>query len=126
MSERGAEFRRFQLTGGKMLDRIGIFQALSDQFGPDDAWWDWPELYRDCESAEVAKFATDHRDQIEFFQYLQWQANQQLRTAAQAARDAGMTIGLYHDLALAADSAGAELWMNRRAHRQEHQPRRAA
>ena len=113
MSERGAAFRRFQLTGGEMLDRIGIFQALSDQFGPDNTWWDWPELYRDCESAEVAKFATDHRDQIEFFQYLQWQANQQLRIATQAARDAGMAIGLYHDLALAADSAGAESWMNR-------------
>ena len=50
MSERGAAFRRFQLAGGERLDRIGIFQALSDQFGPDDAWWEWPELYRDCES----------------------------------------------------------------------------
>lgn len=113
-SERGAAFRRFQLAGGETFDRIAAFQALSEHFGPDQEWWDWPEPYRDCGSDEVVKFAADHRERVEFFQYLQWQADQQLRRAAQTARDAGMAIGLYHDLALAADRAGAETWMNRR------------
>lgn len=113
-SERGAVFRRFQAAGAEMLDRMAVFQALSQHFGADKAWWDWPEPYRDCTSAEVAKFADDHCERVEFFQYLQWQADHQLRAAAQTAHDAGMTIGLYHDLALAADRAGAEMWTNRR------------
>ncbi len=113
-SERGSAFRRFQEAGGEILSRMAVFQALSEHFGPDHSWETWPEPYRDCTSAEVASFAAAHRARVEFFQYLQWQAEQQLRAAAQEARDAGMSIGLFHDLALAADRAGAETWVNRR------------
>jgi 4-alpha-glucanotransferase len=113
-SVRGAAFRRFQSVGGETLERIAAFQALSERFGPQEPWWEWPKPYRDCNSAKVASFAAERRERIEFFQYLQWQADLQLRLAAQTARDAGMTIGLYHDLALAADRAGAESWMNHR------------
>lgn len=113
-SERGAAFRRFQLAGGEVFDRIAVFQALSEHFGAAKAWWDWPEPYRDCDSAAIAEFAAEHRERVEFFQYLQWQADQQLRASVQTARDAGMAVGICHDLALAADRAGAETWMNRR------------
>ena len=112
-SERGAAFRRFQHAGGEILERMAAFQALAEHFGPQKPWWEWPEPYHDCGSGAVADYAADHRERVEFFQYVQWQAEQQLRAAAQTAHDAGMTIGLYHDLALAADSAGAETWMNR-------------
>jgi 4-alpha-glucanotransferase len=113
LSERGAAFRRFQHAGGDVLERFAAFQALSEHFGPDKPWWEWPERFHDCGSAAVAAFAAEHRERVEFYAYVQWQAEQQLAAAAQAARDAGMTIGLYHDLALAADRAGAETWMNR-------------
>lgn len=113
-SERGAAFRRFQRAGGSTLRHLGVFQALSEHFGPGRSWEQWPDAFHDCDSAEVASFAADHRDRVDFYHYLQWQAEGQLRAATQAARDAGMGIGLFHDLALAADRAGAETWMNRR------------
>jgi 4-alpha-glucanotransferase len=58
----------------------------------------------------VARFAEEHRDRIEFHAWTQWIADQQLGDAAQVARARGMVIGLYRDLAVGADSAGAEAW----------------
>ena len=48
-----------------------------------------------------------------FYQYLQWQIDLQLRGAAAYARDARLSIGLYHDLALATDRFGSDLWAHR-------------
>ncbi len=113
-SERGGTFRRFQVAGGRALDRFAAFQALSEHFGTAMPWRAWPAVYQDPESLAVSAFAEEHRDRLQFFQYLQWQADQQLRTAAEAARAGGMSIGLYHDMALSADADGAEAWMNDR------------
>lgn len=113
-TERGHAFRRFQREGGQALERLGIFQALDEHFPAHATWMDWPDPYRDCESAAVAAFAAARSDRVAFYQYLQWLAFLQLQGATEAARETGMAIGLYHDLALAADRAGAESWVNRR------------
>ena len=110
-SDRAADFRRFQAAKGESLERLSTFQALAERFGPA-GWRDWPAGFRDPTSPEVAAFAGDHRERVEFFQYLQWLAHGQLAAAAAAARDGGMAVGLYHDLALAADGNGAEAWTN--------------
>ena len=48
-----------------------------------------------------------------FYQYLQWQIDLQLAGAQQWARDRHLSIGLYHDLALATDRFGSDLWAHR-------------
>ena len=48
-----------------------------------------------------------------FYQYLQWQIDLQLAEAQQHARDRQLSIGLYHDLALATDRFGSDLWAHR-------------
>ena len=50
--------------------------------------------------------------------YLQWLAAEQLREAQASARELGMAIGLYGDVAVGANSAGSETWSNRRLYRQ--------
>lgn len=109
-SERGAEFRRFQRHGGQPLERFGVFEALSEHFGWSVAWRDWPEPYRDPDSPEVAAFADKNRDRVEYFHYLQWLADSQLRAVVERARSSGMIVGLYHDLALGSAGDGGEAW----------------
>jgi len=58
----------------------------------------------------VAEFAAVHRERVEFFQYLQWEADRQLAAAAAAGRAAGLPLGVYRDLAVGADPNGAEAW----------------
>jgi 4-alpha-glucanotransferase len=60
----------------------------------------------------VVRFAEQNIEQVEFHEYLQWQAERQLEAACEQARKVGMKLGLYHDLALAPDGSGAEAWAN--------------
>jgi 4-alpha-glucanotransferase len=110
---RGAAFREFQRDGGKELAAFACFEALHEHFPHDYgnfSWRGWPAAMRNPGSAEVAEFARAHRDRIEFFQFLQWEADRQLGAAAAAGHDAGVSIGLYRDLAVGVDPHGAEAW----------------
>jgi 4-alpha-glucanotransferase len=77
-----------------------------------DVWLftEWPVEYQDPHSPDVARFAAAHRRSIRFHLYLQWVLEEQLDTVQQALRAAGMPLGLYHDLALASDRYGFDVW----------------
>lgn len=113
-SPRADAFRAFEAEGGETLRRFALFEALHEHvFGADFTRWDWrswPEGYRDPASPEVASFAAAHPDQIGFFQYLQWLADEQLGEAAARGRAAGLTFGFYRDLAVAISPGGAAAW----------------
>ena len=109
----GKEFRNFQRSGGQSLIDFAIFEALHARHKRETgcfSWRDWPLPERDPNSAVVAQFAVAHRERIEFFQYLQWEADRQLATAAAAGRATGLSLGVYRDLAVGADPNGAEAW----------------
>jgi len=76
-------------------------------------WRDWPPEYHDPRSAAVAQFAREQGRQVSFFKFLQWHVDRQLAEAQAHALASGMRIGLYHDLALATDRFGADVWANR-------------
>ncbi len=112
-SDGARAFREFQRDGGGPLRDFVIFEALHEHFrrgGEAVSWRNWPEPMRNPRSAEVAEFAAAHWDRVEFFQYLQWQADRQLAAAATAGRLGGLPIGFYRDLAVGADPEGAEAW----------------
>ena len=58
-------------------------------------------------------FAHKHEKRILFHGWLQWLIDGQLGAVQKHARASGMKIGLYHDLALATDSCGSDLWAHR-------------
>jgi 4-alpha-glucanotransferase len=111
-SARGRGFRDFQKSGGQSLTDFAVFEALQEHYIKEKqfSWRSWPAAMRSPRSTEVAAFAAAHRDRVEFFQFLQWEADRQLAAAAAAGRDAGLAIGLYRDLAVGADPHGAEAW----------------
>ncbi|HYZ39042.1 MAG TPA: 4-alpha-glucanotransferase, partial [Stellaceae bacterium] len=109
----GRAFRDFQHNGGQSLTDFALFEALHEHYIRETgqfAWQSWPAAMRNPRSPQVAEFAAAHRGRIEFFQFLQWQADCQLAAAATAGRQAGLSIGLYRDLAVGADPSGAEAW----------------
>jgi malto-oligosyltrehalose trehalohydrolase/4-alpha-glucanotransferase len=107
-------FERFRREQGEMLERNCLFLALREHFANQDAsradWHGWPEEYRNPASPAVARFAEENRHRLDFFAWLQWVADEQLGAAAAAAEKRGMAVGLYRDLAVGADRAGAETW----------------
>ncbi|HET6725029.1 MAG TPA: 4-alpha-glucanotransferase [Gammaproteobacteria bacterium] len=107
-------FREFQTRRGDALLRFATFHALAEQTDTA-AWRDWPHEWCDPESDTVAVFVERHIERVEFHEYLQWQADWQLRAAAELARESGMSVGLYTDLAVGADPTGAEAWGHQKA-----------
>ena len=111
---RHPEWTRWVESEGPALDRFATFSALSEHLGRDGAlspnWRDWPAEYRDARSAAVKRFLETHESEIDFHRWLQFVLDRQLAAAAQAARDAGMTIGLYQDLAIGTAPNGSDPW----------------
>jgi len=111
---RGRAFARFREARGERLRRHALFEALQEHLAAGTArsrgWLDWPAAYRDPHSPEVSVFAATHAHRVAFFEYLQWLADEQLTAAAARARDAGLALGLYLDLAVSVDGHGAEAW----------------
>lgn len=111
---RGVAFRAFLAEMGEALQRHALFDALHEHFYSTDAgcwsWQAWPEGYRSPEGPAVAAFAAEHAARIEFFAYLQWEADRQLAAAAARGREAGLAIGFYRDLAVAGHPGGAAAW----------------
>jgi 4-alpha-glucanotransferase len=108
------EFRAFQQAGGEALQRFATFEALRDHLGADDPplrdWRRWPAELARPDAPGVAAFVSAHGARIEFFAWLQWHADRQLARVAARAAAAQLPVGLYRDLAVGVDVAGADAW----------------
>lgn len=111
---RGREFAAFLAAEGEHLHRFCVFQAMREARSRNDPaqrdWRNWPPALRDPGSAAVAAFAAANERRIAFFAYCEWIARGQLATCAAAAREAGMALGLYGDLAVGVDAASGDAW----------------
>ena len=111
---RAKAFRAFQADRGDELRQHALFEALQERFPAADpgvwGWQAWPTEYRDPRSQAVAAFEKSHELRIEFYEYLQWQADEQVRRVAERARELGCAAGLYEDLSISVDRSGAEAW----------------
>lgn len=110
-------FDAFLEEGGDSLKGLAIFEALQMQLKEQGkAYWGWPafpEQYRSAELPSVKRFAKKHAAEVEFYLFLQWQAQLQFDCAGSAAIDAGMSIGIYRDLAVGVSAGSAEIWSNK-------------
>ena len=104
------DFGDFVRVRGAPLRRFALYQVLSSLagFGPD--WMSWPAEFRDPTGVAVSEFAERHARDLRYHAFLQWQAARQLAACATAARNGGMRIGLYLDLALGSAPDSAEGW----------------
>lgn len=109
-------FAQFCAEKGNKLELFALFEALFEHFRKLDmmswGWRCWPKAYQNPNSAEVATFAKENEDRVTFFKYLQWLMDLQMHQAQQQAKDAGMMVGIYRDLAVGVDSNGADVWMD--------------
>ncbi|MGO9255574.1 MAG: 4-alpha-glucanotransferase [Bryobacteraceae bacterium] len=114
---RAREFDEYLAREGDLLVKFATYCALDEHLHRQNPelwmWPQWPEEYRDPASPAVRTFRTRYWRRVMFYQYLEWQIDLQLRRAHQRARERGLSLGLYHDLALATDSFGSDLWAHR-------------
>jgi 4-alpha-glucanotransferase len=107
--ERRAAFAKFRAERGPLLLRFACFETLRHRF--DKPWWEWPEQWQHPDDVGCAKLrAGPDAEDIEFVEFVQWCADQQLQSCQQLATRLGMKVGLYLDVAVGVQSDGFDAW----------------
>ncbi|MFI8965631.1 4-alpha-glucanotransferase [Streptomyces sp. NPDC053493] len=106
---RRAAYRDFLAERGQALEDHATYQALAERHGHQ--WRRWPEPLREPRGAEAAVRAdAELAARVDFHCRLAWLTDRQLADAARAAREAGMAVGIVHDLAVGVHPDGSDAW----------------
>ena len=100
--------RAFVEQQGQGLLDFATWSVLCTLHGPD--WREWPVDLQNPRSDAVAALRRTHSDEVDYFCWLQWVLDEQLRAVQDEARDSGMPIGLMQDLAVGVHPDGADAW----------------
>ncbi|MFF4299925.1 4-alpha-glucanotransferase [Streptomyces sp. NPDC001601] len=106
--DRQAAYDAFRAAEGQALEDHATWYALAELHGSD--WHRWPGALRDPRSPETARARAELAGRVAFHARLAWLTVTQLTAAQRAARDAGMPVGIVHDLAVGVHPAGADAW----------------
>jgi 4-alpha-glucanotransferase len=105
---RDLAYAAYREREGRSLDDFATWCALAEEYGSD--WHQWPEDLAHPSNSAVADFAAKHAEAVDFHRWLQWQLDDQLTAAQATAVQAGMELGIMHDVAVGVDPNGADAW----------------
>ncbi|MET9829127.1 4-alpha-glucanotransferase [Streptomyces sp. NPDC006385] len=105
---RRAAYADFLAREGEALEDHATWCALAEVHGSD--WQRWPEGLRDPRSPETTRARRELMDRVDFHCRLAWLTDTQLTAAQRIAREAGMPVGIVHDLAVGVHPGGADAW----------------
>jgi 4-alpha-glucanotransferase len=105
---RQASFEAYCDREGEGLLDFASWCALSERYGLPMT--SWPAHALDARSRAVSQIREELADRVQFYMWLQWCLDEQLATAHRLALEAGMSIGVVHDLAVGVHPDGADVW----------------
>ncbi|HEY0218499.1 MAG TPA: 4-alpha-glucanotransferase [Afipia sp.] len=107
--KRKTDFDAFRAAGGALLSRFACFEILRRKHpGP---WWDWPSPWSAPDDAALASLRSGaDAFAIEYVEFVQWCADRQLAACTELAKQLGMPVGLYLDVAVGVKADGFDAW----------------
>lgn len=106
---RRVAFDAFRAEHGVLLSRFACFEVLRRKFKVP--WWQWPAPWQVPDDAWYERLrAGDSTGEIEFVEFVQWVADQQLQDCRARAVQLGMKVGLYLDVAVGVQADGFDAW----------------
>ena len=105
---RVGEFAAYREREGQGLLDFATWCAIADVEGLPATTW--PAGLGSPTGEEIEYFRLEHADLIDFHCWMQWQLERQLAEVQRRARDAGMALGVIHDLAVGVHPVGADAW----------------
>lgn len=103
-------YRAYVAREGSALADFALWCAIEEHYDGVER----PDEADDIASDLVARLRTELADRVEFYSWLQWVADDQLASVARTAREAGMSVGVMHDLAVGVHPKGSDAWSLRR------------
>ena len=90
------------------LTRFATYMAISEREGPDAR--SWPQELRDSNGPAVAALRAELAERVDYHRWLQFEIDRQLGRAAADSLQAGLSLGMYQDLAVGSSSSGSDVW----------------
>ncbi len=106
--ERSLRYAAWKAARGPALEDHATFCALTEEHGA--GWQAWPRELRRPRGRAVTAARRPLSQRVAFHAWLQWCLDEQLAEVQRRARDAGMPVGVVHDLAVGVDPGGADAW----------------
>jgi len=113
VAPRTARFRSFEaycFVQGDWIRGYSLFRALKE-FYNWQSWTQWPAELQNYRSEAVRTFEVQHREFVNFYAYVQWVLDQQLRRAKLLAQEKGVFI--FGDIPFTANLDSSEVWAER-------------
>ena len=106
-------FVSYKKNKGEILNLFALYQAIYHDKCHDiwGGWRAWPDGLKNQNPMDLAVFERAHARDIEFFKFLQYEAERQFEDAAKYIHTLGMKIGLYRDLPVGVSKDSAEVWV---------------
>ncbi len=109
-----ARFAKFREQEGSHLRDFACFEVLRG--ANDGPWWQWQARWSSPDDAALAAFRSgEHSLEIEFVEFVQWCAHEQLQACCDLGSELGMPVGLYLDVAVGARADGFDAWYEQTA-----------
>jgi 4-alpha-glucanotransferase len=121
-TDRAEAYRAFQRKRGEPLRLHALHDAIDAHLRAQDealywGWPAWPPQLRDPRHDGVRDFESRHSESVEYYAWLQWLADDQLRSVQRLAVELGMPLGLYGDYAVGVNPSGSETWSDQTVYR---------
>ena len=109
---RKKEYADFCKEKGVELEKLAVFQTLYEEKSKTiwGGWKAWEEQYRSPENPEIKAYIKQNNSRIEFFKFLQFEADRQFTLAYGKVLKNNLKVGFYRDLAVGVGQDSAELW----------------
>ncbi|WP_398477535.1 4-alpha-glucanotransferase [Tardiphaga sp.] len=92
-----------------LLTRFACFEVLRHRY--QKAWWDWPTEWQHPDDARCAELrAGPDGAEVAFIEYVQWNADLQLKACFDLTIELKMPVGLYLDVAVGVQAGGFDAW----------------
>lgn len=102
------DYKNYCQNADDQLENFALYEALSETHGTD--WRNWPQyLHSPAQISQTQRQKL--APQIALHQWLQYMADKQLGNVQTRAKESGMAMGLYLDLAVGSRRGGAETWL---------------
>ncbi|KAB8294607.1 4-alpha-glucanotransferase [Bifidobacterium avesanii] len=110
--ERQAQFDAYKRAHGEGLEAYATWCLAYDKWGaPTASPSSWFRT-TDRNSQPVQDLRNRYPDTLDFYRWMEWIASEQLADAQNAARKAGMALGVMADMAVGVHPLGADVWWN--------------
>ena len=106
-------FEKFKKNDEGELYRLALFETISEAKNTFKA----KKLPKTA--IEIEKFAEDNKKEVDFFMFLQFEADRQLQEVYTKIKERNMAIGLYRDLPVGVSKDSAEVWGDKYLYMQE-------